>query len=55
MAHLWKVAIEACSAAAKDGGLFDQDYLLVAFRGFQRRRHAADAAAYDQYRLASRD
>jgi hypothetical protein len=48
VAHLRKVAVEPRRAAAEDRCLFDQDHLLAAFRGFERGRHAADAAADDQ-------
>jgi hypothetical protein len=51
VAHLRKVAVEPRRAAAEDRCLFDQDHLLAAFRGFERGRHAADAAADDQDRL----
>jgi hypothetical protein len=55
MAHLGEVAVEQRRAPAEGGQLLGEDDLLAAFGGFERRRHAGDAAAHDEDRLAGSD
>jgi hypothetical protein len=55
VAHLGKVAVKQRRAPAEGGQLLGEDDLLAALGGFERRRHAGDAAAHDEDRLAGSD